>query len=89
MKTNGLTVFLVGLLLAGSVATASLAYVYVRSMQNVGKLQVQVAVINRDRSLIQSLASEAVDYSKRNPSIEPILQSVGISIKTPLEGPSK
>lgn len=81
MKVSGLTLFLAGLLMLGAVATAGLAYTYVRSMRSVGLLQSEAAVINRDRSVMQALAADAVEYSKHNPAIEPILQSVGIRIK--------
>jgi hypothetical protein len=35
--------------------------------------------VNRNRALFQALANDAIEYSKRNPAIDPILQSVGIN----------
>jgi hypothetical protein len=78
MKNNALTNLLVGLVVLSVLATAGLAYIYVRSVQRLNQLQLQTAVINRNRTLVNSLASEALEYSKRNPAIDPVLQSVGL-----------
>ena len=34
--------------------------------------------VNRNRALMQQFAAQAVEYSRRNPQILPILESVGI-----------
>jgi hypothetical protein len=74
MKNNLLTNLLVGLVVLSVLATSGLAYVYVRSVQKLNQLQLQNALITRNRTLINSLANEAIEYSKRNPAIDPILQ---------------
>ena len=81
MRKSALTNLLVGLAALSVVATAGLASYYVRSVQKLNRLQFQVAVINRNRSLVNALANEAMEYSKRNPAIDPVLQSVGIRPK--------
>jgi hypothetical protein len=81
MRHNALTNLLVGLAALSMVATAGLAGLYVRSVQKLNRLQFQTAVINRNRALANSLANEAVEYSKRNPAIDPVLQSVGLKPK--------
>lgn len=81
MRGNGLTNLLVGLVALTVVATAGLALYYVRCVQKLNRLQFQTAVVNRNRNVVNSLASEAVEYSKRNPAMEPVLQSVGIRPK--------
>jgi hypothetical protein len=78
MRNNALTNLLAGLVVLSVVATAGLAYLYVRSVQKLNRLQFQSAVINRNRTLITSLANETLEYSKHNPAIDPILQSIGI-----------
>jgi hypothetical protein len=77
MKSNAVTNLLVGLVVLTVVATTSLALYYVRSVQNLNTLQLQTAIINRNRALANSLVAETVEYSKRNPAIDPILQSIG------------
>ena len=82
IRTNALTNLLVGLVTLSLLATAGLAFYYVRSVQYLNRLQFQTAMINRNRSLINSLVSESVEYSRRNPAIDPVLQSVGIKPKS-------
>jgi hypothetical protein len=81
MRNNALMNLLVALTALTVVATAGLAAYYVRSVQRLNRLQLQSAVINRNRALINSLAGEVVEYSKRNPAIDPVLQSVGLKPK--------
>lgn len=82
MKDNPLGSLLVGLVCISVVATAFMAFTYVRTMRKVQQLQVHSAVINRNRALIQSMANDAVEYSRRNPAIDPILQAVGLKPRT-------
>jgi hypothetical protein len=46
-----------------------------------GPLQKAAAEINAGRPIVQALMNEAVEYSKKNASIDPILQSIGINIR--------
>ena len=71
-----------GLVALSILATASLAFYYVRSVQKLNRLQFQTAIINRNRALVNALVSESVEYSKRNPAIDPILQAVGVKPKS-------
>lgn len=78
MRNNALTQLLVGLVALSVLASSGLAFYYVRSVRALNQLQLQTAVINRNRSLINALAADAVEYSKRNPAMDPLLQSVGM-----------
>jgi hypothetical protein len=51
-------------------------------VRDVQTLQVKSAVAQRDRNLVAALANDAFEYSKRNPAILPILESVGIRLKS-------
>jgi hypothetical protein len=42
------------------------------------RLQMNVAQINGFQTQISALANEAMEYSKKNPSIDPILESIGM-----------
>jgi hypothetical protein len=49
-------------------------------------------VINRNRALVSALAGDMVEYSRRNPAIDPILESVGIRARTntaPVSSPKR
>lgn len=81
MRNNGFTKLLVGLLVVFVLATSALTFLYVRSVQKLNRLQLQNALIVRNRALVNSLAAESIEYSKRNPALDPVLQSVGIKPK--------
>ncbi|MBM3834442.1 MAG: hypothetical protein FJ403_14465 [Verrucomicrobia bacterium] len=81
MKNNSLATFLVALLALSVAATAVLSYTYVQSMRRLQFLQAHGNQINQSRQMLQRLVTDAVEYSKHNPAIEPILESVGIHVK--------
>ena len=69
---------LTGLLLVSAVTCATLAILYVRGASELRGLQGQAAAIENNRNLVRALAADAIEYSKRNPAIDPVLQSVGL-----------
>jgi hypothetical protein len=42
------------------------------------ELQMTAAQINNSRALLNSLAAEVVEYSKKNPTIDPVLEALGV-----------
>lgn len=78
MKNNAVTATLLGMLLVSAIFTAVLTYRYVSSLRKLRGLQPAIVQINYNRNFMQALANEMVEYSKRNPSIDPLLQSVGL-----------
>lgn len=82
MKSNSLAVLLVGVLALSTLATAALSFTYVQSMRKLQKLQAHASVINQSRAMMHRLVAETIDYSKRNPAMEPILDSVGIKLQS-------
>ena len=69
-----------------AVLTAWLSVRYFFSVRELQRLQQQYAFINNTRSTVQALAQEAVEYGKRNPAIEPILQQFDLKPKAPGSG---
>ena len=86
MQKSPLTAILLTVLLVNVLATAVLAFSYIWQMREAQRLQLQINSINQTRNLVQALANEAVEYSKRNPGIDPLLQSVGL--KAPKSSPA-
>ncbi len=78
MRNNAFTQLLVGLTALSILATAGLAFYYVQTVRKLNLLQSQAALLNRNRTLVNALVNDTVEYSKHNPSIDPILQSVNI-----------
>ena len=68
---------MVGALLLGSVAIFGLAILYEYHFRQLRRLQPQVIAAQNNRTLVTSLVAEALEYSKRNPAIDPILESIG------------
>ena len=91
MRNNPVAATLLGLLLASAIFTTVLTYRYVDSLRKLRGLQGSVLQINNSRNIIQALANETLEYSKKNPSIEPLLQSIGLkpAPSSPAAGPAK
>lgn len=81
MKKNTLPVALVAILFVSAMCTIALSMRFAWAVRTLGNLQVQFNVANRDRNLVNALVNEAYEYSKRNPAINPILESVGVNTK--------
>lgn len=77
MKNSPITTVLLGLLAVSAIASALLSAVYIANAREFRKLNTQVMFINQRTAAITSLANDAMEYSKRNPAIDPILESVG------------
>ena len=83
MKNNPLAATLLGMLLVSTIFTAVLTYRYVSSLRKLRAMQPVVVQINFNRNIMQALANELEEYSKRNPSLEPLLRSI-----SPKSGPN-
>ena len=55
-----------------------LSVVFELHMKRFQKLQPQVANIQNYQNIVNALANEALEYSKHNPAIDPILEPVGV-----------
>lgn len=78
MKNPKLTPMLLGITAVSAILSILLlgaVHTYARQMR---ALQPQVAFITQSRPMINALAAELIEYSKKNPSIDPILMSTGV-----------
>ena len=78
MKSNPITAILLGVLFCIAILTLFLCYFSTKYSSEIRMLQMQAAGINNNRAFIQSLAADAAEYSKKNPAIDPVLESLGI-----------
>ena len=78
MKSNSLAVALAGMLLVVAALTAWFAVTFNLSYLQLRRLQTKAATYTNYRALVQTLAGDLVEYGKRNPAIDPILQSIGL-----------
>ncbi len=80
-RGSPLTTVLLTLVVISALASLVLCYIYNSNSREIRSLQGQAAMVNNNRAVINQLAAEALEYSKKNPSIDPILESVGLKLK--------
>jgi hypothetical protein len=78
MKDNPLTTTLLGVLTVSALTSVVLCWLWASNIRDQRELQRRLNMINSSRMVINSLANEAIEYSKKNPAIDPILESVGL-----------
>ena len=77
MKSPLIT-FLLAALGMSAVLSVIFCALYVSSTRELRLLQGQMTFINGRINSVTALANEALEYSKRNPAIDPILESIGM-----------
>ena len=78
MIKSPLTTVLLAALLISALASVGFCCAYIFKAREVRSLQGQIAGIQNNRAFIAALANETIEYSKRNPEIDPILETAGI-----------
>lgn len=77
MKGNSLLVGLSLVLAVLSLAVAALAFQYVQLSRALNTSQFTLAQVEMRQNRLKALVAEAVDYSQRNPAIDPLLLAIG------------
>jgi hypothetical protein len=78
MKSNPLTVALVAVLAVCAVATVVLSATFTLKLRKLGTMQARLIQINNVNGFLRSLSADSLEYSKKNPAINPLLQTFGI-----------
>lgn len=81
MKSNLLCTLTLGVFLVCALYTVWLSVRYYFSVRELQQLQYQYVAVEQTRNAIQSLANEAIEYSKTNVAIDPILQQFELKPK--------
>ncbi len=76
MKNNPLITILLGVLTVSALLSVGLCWRYISNARELRMLQGQATLINNNRALINALAADVLEYSKKNTAINPILESV-------------
>jgi hypothetical protein len=66
------------ILAVSALASLYLCYQCVTNASELSRLQSQATMINNNRAVMNAVATEAVEYSKKNPAIDPILEEAKI-----------
>lgn len=77
MKGNSLILGLAFVLAALSLGVTLLAYQYVQLTRTFNGAQFAISQVELRQNRLKALVGEAVEYSKRDSSIDPLLYSVG------------
>lgn len=74
IKSNPLAVFLVTALFLSALASSWFSLWWFLGARELQSMEYQFQSLNRISAAMQSLANEAMEYSRRNPAIDPVLQ---------------
>lgn len=77
VKGNSLLVGLAFLFAALSVGVTLFAYEYVQLTRALNRAQITVNQVEVRQNRLKALVAEAMDYSQRNPAINPLLYAIG------------
>ena len=75
MKNSPLTTLLLGILTFSALASLVLCWLYISNTRELRGLQTQANIINNNRAVMTALANDAIEYSKKNPAIDPLLEA--------------
>lgn len=78
MKTSPLTTVLLVLVAMGAFASLGLCWACVKNIGELNRLQTQEALVINARAMVNALANDALEYSKRNRDIDPILEAAKV-----------
>jgi hypothetical protein len=84
MKNNLLTTMLLGVLLVCALFSLALCWIYIHNTRQLHVLQRNETYMRSHEMFINNLVAETVEYSKRNPAVDPILEAIGV--KAPKAG---
>ncbi len=82
MKKDPLAALLVGLLFVNGTISAVVAVWHGFDVRDLRRLQPQTVACQTRLNLAQALLNDALEYSKRNPAINPLLQSLNPKTNT-------
>ena len=78
MKSGTFTMLVQGALVLSLVLSAVFTLQYIFATREMRALNAQLTIANAYRNTIQAMAVDCLEYSKKNPAIEPVLKSVGL-----------
>ena len=82
MKNSPLTTVLLLILVVSALASVTLCWLYMSNVRQSRALQSDAVKMQNNQALVMQLAKDAVEYSKKNPAIDPLLESFNIKPKS-------
>ena len=81
MKKSQSTAILLAILVFSALCSVGFCGLYINSALRLRDLQRSAAAAQNSKNLVISLANDTLEYSKRNPAVEPILEAAGFKPK--------
>jgi len=81
MKNSPLMTILLAMLAFSAIFSLVTCYLFVSRSRELRELQLTTQNIEVKKRTAMALANDAVEYSKKNPAIDPILEQVGLKPK--------
>ncbi len=88
IKSNPLAVVLVTMLFLSALASSWFSAWWFLGARELQSLEYQYQSLNQLSAAMQSLANDSVEYSKRNPAIDPLLLKFDLKKTAPGAAPS-
>jgi hypothetical protein len=88
MNKTPLTSILLAVLFISALASVGLCYLCTRNAMRLVELQSQLSFAQTRSAYIGALAKDAVEYSAKNPAIDPILEAAGVKPAKALQAPT-
>ena len=89
MKTSPLTTILLVLVAFAAFASLGLCWACVKNISELNRLQTQEALVINNRAFINALANDALEYSKKNKDIDPLLEIAKVKAPNSTPAPAK
>ena len=83
IKSNPLAVLLVTALFLSALASSWFSLWWFLGARELQSIEYQFQSLNRISSAMQSLANDAMEYSRRNPAIDPVLLQFELKSRQP------
>lgn len=77
MKSPLINVLLAALAVS-AVVSICLCWGFISNARELRKLQIDAAMVNNNRAMVNSLANEAVEYAKTHPAMDAIIEAAGL-----------
>ncbi len=78
MKNSPLTTILLVVLTISALLSVGFCWCYISNTRDLRALQGQATIINNNRTMINALVNDSMEYAKTHHEIDPVLESVGL-----------
>ena len=78
MKNSPFNTIFLAAVVVSSLWSVWLCYTVISRTRELRELQARANAINYRQVALQSLANDAIEYGKKNPAIDPLLESLGL-----------